>query len=231
MVRRVHAALKAGGEKARASASPTDARAGLVRRSRRPPGTTTTAGQGSHNPHLILVRRELRSPARPEQPALGVDITFVPTQACFLYLAVVLDAWIQGRRCRWPIICAPSWCWMRWKNAIGHRQPERLIHPATRPPVYSLAFATAGSPVCGRRMGSGRRRLRQCDGARAVFATREMRVAGTSAALRRRPSEDRLLHQPIEGWYKQPVTNCILPSANRSPMAYELANGVPPTEA
>ncbi|WP_269769539.1 hypothetical protein [Neoroseomonas rubea] len=42
------------------------------------------------------------------------DITYVPTAAGFLFLAIVLDAWL--RRIVgwvWRPTCARAWCWTR----------------------------------------------------------------------------------------------------------------------
>jgi len=93
---------------------PTDAR-GRARR-RQPPalrGADHAAGQGSQTRPYLVDRNFVAS--RPNQLWVA-DITFVPTASGFLYLAVVLDAWSRKLvGCRWPIICAPSWCWTRWK--------------------------------------------------------------------------------------------------------------------
>lgn len=63
--------------------------AGLVGASRRR-GTTTTKRDPLHRPARDLVRRNVFV-GNPNGP-WGADITFVPTLAGFLFLAVVLDA-------------------------------------------------------------------------------------------------------------------------------------------
>ena len=65
--------------------------AGIAGVSRRRSAPVTTRQARDHHPASDLVRRNFRA----ERPnALWVaDITFLPTLAGFLYLAVVLDAW------------------------------------------------------------------------------------------------------------------------------------------
>ena len=78
---RVHAELRAGGEKhGRKRIARLMRVAGLVGASRRRGGITTTRRD-----------REFAAPG-PNQLWVA-DITFVPTASGFLYLAVVLDAW------------------------------------------------------------------------------------------------------------------------------------------
>ena len=89
---RVHAELRAGGEKhGRKRIARLMRDAGLVGASRRRHGPITTPS-----------RQGRSARARPRQPRLHrcrsyqlwvADITFVPTSAGFMYLAVVLDAW------------------------------------------------------------------------------------------------------------------------------------------
>ena len=96
--------------------------AGLVGASRRRGDVVTTKRDKEARPAPDLVDRDFTA-TKPNQLWVA-DITFVPTAAGFLYLAVVLDAWsrkIVGWR--WPTICARNWCWMpwRWRSASAAR--------------------------------------------------------------------------------------------------------------
>ena len=91
-VPRVHAELRAGGEKhGRKRIARFMRAAGLVGASRRRAGITTTRRDFEARPAPDLVNRKF---AAPGANLLWVaDIIFVPTASGFLYLAVVLDAW------------------------------------------------------------------------------------------------------------------------------------------
>ena len=89
---RVHAELRAGGEKhGRKRIARLMRDAGLVGASRRRQGPITTRRDKDARPAPDLVDRDFTA-AGPNQLWVG-DITFVPTSAGFMYLAVVLDAW------------------------------------------------------------------------------------------------------------------------------------------
>ncbi len=88
----VHAELRAGGEKhGRKRVERLIREAGLVGASRRQPEPVTTQRNKESRPGPDLVDRDFRA-AGPNQLWVA-DITYVPTAAGFLYLAVVLDAW------------------------------------------------------------------------------------------------------------------------------------------
>src|ERR1700730_4509217 len=78
--------------------------AGLVRASHRHTGPTTTRRNKDDRPPPDLVDRDFNA-AGPNQLWVA-DITYVPTMAGFLYLAVVLDAW--SRRQCWRLLIAPG---------------------------------------------------------------------------------------------------------------------------
>ncbi len=89
--------------------------AGIVGASRPRGGPTTTLRDKDARPAPDLVDRNFTASC-PHQLWVA-DITYVPTAAGFLYLAVVLDAWsrtIVG----WSMAttCGPTWCWTRWKR-------------------------------------------------------------------------------------------------------------------
>jgi putative transposase len=89
---RVHAELRAGGEKhGRKRIARLMREAGLVGASRRRHGPVTTRRDKDARPAPDLVDRKFTAEG-PNQLWVA-DITFVPTAAGFLYLAVVLDAW------------------------------------------------------------------------------------------------------------------------------------------
>ena len=91
-VPRVHAALRAGGERhGRKRIARLMRIAGLVGASRRRTGVTTTRRDKDARPAPDLVDRNFVAPG-PNRLWVA-DITFVPTASGFLYLAVVLDAW------------------------------------------------------------------------------------------------------------------------------------------
>jgi putative transposase len=137
---RVHAELRAGGEKhGRKRVARLMRAAGLVGASRRRNGVTTTRRDPDARPAPDLVDRDFTATA-PNQLWVA-DITFVPTANGFLYLAVVLDAWsrkivgwaelpkvppakrVEWQRRGWPPICAPSWWWTRWRWPLVNAAP------------------------------------------------------------------------------------------------------------
>ena len=91
-VPRVHAELRAEGLRhGRKRVARLMREAGLAGASQRRGGPVTTRRQAERGPAADLVRREFRADGINR---LWVsDITFVPTAAGFLYLAIVLDAW------------------------------------------------------------------------------------------------------------------------------------------
>ena len=89
---RIHAELRAGGEKhGRKRIARLLREAGLVGASRRRNGVTTTRRDQDARPASDLVDRNFVASGPNE--LWVADITFVPTANGFLYLAVVLDAW------------------------------------------------------------------------------------------------------------------------------------------
>jgi len=114
--------------------------AGVIGVSRRRSAPITTRQAPDHHPAGDLVRRNFVA----ERPnGLWVaDITFLPTLAGFLYLAVVLDAW--SRR-------IVGWAFSADLNtrvvldaldmALAARKPENVIHHSDRGSQYtSIAF-------------------------------------------------------------------------------------------
>ena len=138
---RVHAELKADGLSiGRKRIARLMRAAGIAGVSRRRSAPITTRQATDHHPASDLVRRNFMA----ERPnALWVaDITFLPTLAGFLSLAVVLDA---------------------LGMAIVARKPDNVVHHSDRP-IHVGRFWRS---LQGSRRSSidrlGRRRLRQCD--------------------------------------------------------------------
>jgi putative transposase len=127
-VPRVHAELRAGGEKhGRKRIARLMRAAGLVGASRRRSAITTTRRDRDARPAPDLVDRNFTASG---PNALWVaDITFVPTSTGFLYLAVVLDAWSRkivgwsmANHLRADIVVDAL------EAAIGQRRPGDVIH-------------------------------------------------------------------------------------------------------
>ena len=89
-----------------------------------------------------LVRRQFTA-TRPDQ-IWTADITYIPTAAGFLYLAVVIDVWSR-RVVGWSMRddMATPLVTDALDMAIGRRRPERVIHHSDRGSQYtSAAFGT-----------------------------------------------------------------------------------------
>ena len=139
---RIHAALRARGERVgQKRVARLMERAGIRGVSRRRWTTGTTRRDAKARPAVDLVNRDF-SAEGPNQLWVA-DITYVPTWAGWLHLAVVLDAWSR-RIVGWAM--APH---LRAElvedalaMAISRRQPRgRVIHHSDRGSQYtSLAF-------------------------------------------------------------------------------------------
>ena len=140
-VPRVHAELRAGGQKhGRKRIARLMRAAGIVGVSRRRGTVVTTRRDKDTRPAPDLVDRDF-SAAAPNQLWVA-DITFIPTAAGFLYLAVVLDAfsrrivgWAMANHLRTELVLDAL------GMAIGQRQPTDVIHHSDQGSQYtSLAF-------------------------------------------------------------------------------------------
>ena len=140
-VPRVHAELRAGGERhGRKRIARLMRAAGIVGVSRRRAGVTTTRRDKEARPAPDLVDRNFSASA-PNRLWVA-DITFIPTAAGFLYLAVVLDAfsrrivgWAMANHLRAELVLDAL------GMAIGRRQPTDVIHHSDQGSQYtSLAF-------------------------------------------------------------------------------------------
>ena len=114
--------------------------AGLVGACHRGSGPTTTRRDQDARPAPDLVNRKFTAEG-PNQLWVA-DITFVPTAAGFLYLAVVLDAcsrkivgWSMANHLRTELVLDAL------EMAVGQRRPQDVIHHSDQGSQYaSLAF-------------------------------------------------------------------------------------------
>ena len=146
-VPRVHAELRAGGEKhGRKRIARLMRAAGLVGASRRRRGIITTRRDREARPAPDLVDRKFAAPG-PNQLWVA-DITFVPTASGFLYLAVVLDAWSRkivgwamANHLRAELVVDAL------EMAIGQRRPGDVIHHSDQ--GSQLEFNRSSQRPCG----------------------------------------------------------------------------------
>jgi putative transposase len=114
--------------------------AGLAGVSRRKGPPVTTRRDPDHHPAHDLVRRNFIAEGPNE--LWVADITFVPTMAGFLYLAVVLDAWSR-RIVGWAfsVDLKTRVVLDALDMALTTRQPQDVIHHSDRGSQYtSVAF-------------------------------------------------------------------------------------------
>ncbi len=225
---RVHAALRAGGEKhGRKRVARLMRGAGLVGASRRRAGVTTTRRDKEARPAPDLVDRNFTATA-PNQLWVA-DVTFIPTAAGFLYLAVVLDAWSRkivgwsmANHLRAELVVNAL------EMALGQRRPHNVIHHSDQGSQYtSLAFGKrcreAGVRPSMGSVGDAYDNA-MCE---SFFATLECEL------LERRrfasQAEARMAcFGFIEGWYNPVRLHSGL--GYRSPVAYETAMEVTTAE-
>lgn len=140
-VPRVHAALRADGDRhGRKRIARLMRQARLVGASRRRSGVTTTRRDPDGRLAPDLVDRDFAA-AGPNTLWVA-DITFVPTAAGFLFLAVVLDAWSRkivgwsmANHLRAELVIDAL------EMAVGQRRPGDVIHHSDQGSQYtSLAF-------------------------------------------------------------------------------------------
>jgi putative transposase len=218
-VPRVHAELRAGGEKhGRKRIARLMRAAGLVGASRRRTGVTTTRRDKDARPAPDLVDRDFVA-SKPNQLWVA-DITFVPTASGFLYLAVVLDAWSR-KIVGWSMANHPraELVLDALEMAIGQRRPGDVIHHSDQGSQYtSLAFGARRDEAGVRpSMGSvgDAHDNAMCE---SLFATLECEL------LDRRPFASQVEARMacfsfIQGWYNPVRLHSVL--GYRSPKAYE----------
>jgi putative transposase len=217
---RVHAELRAGGGRhGRKRIARLMRDAGLVGASRRKHGPVTTRRDKDARPAPDLVDRKFTAEG-PNQLWVA-DITFVPTAAGFLYLAVVLDAWSR-RIVGWSMAnhLRAELVVDALQMAIGQRRPTGdVIHHSDQGSQYtSLAFGNrckeAGVRPSMGSVGDAYDNA-MCE---SFFATLECEL------LERRrfasQAEARVAcFSFVEGWYNPVRLHSAL--GYRSPMRYE----------
>lgn len=186
-----------------------------VSRRRRP---RTTLRDPAHPPAPDLVARDFTAPG-PDQLWVA-DITYIPTWAGFLYLAVVLDAWSRrvigwamASHLRTELVLAAL------DMAVAQRRPTDVIHHSDQGCQYtSLAFGRrcreAGVRPSMGSVGDA------CDNAlcESFFATLECELLDRQRFATQ--AEARLaVFDFIEGWYNPRRRHSAL--AYLSPLAYE----------
>jgi putative transposase len=138
---RVHAELREAGERhSRKRIARLMREAGLVGASHRRGGPVTTRRDQEARPAPDLVDRDFTAEA-PNQLWVA-DITFVPTAAGFIYLAVVLDAfsrkivgWAMANHLRTELVLNAL------DMAVGQRRPRDVIHHSDQGSQYtSIGF-------------------------------------------------------------------------------------------
>ena len=188
---------------------------------------TTIRGQ-SHRPAPDLVERDFTA-SGPDELWVA-DITYVPTWAGFVYLAVVLDVWSR-RVVGWAIdrSLATELVLQALDMALGQRRPDGVIHHSDQGCQYtSVAFSTrcqeAGVVPS---MGS----VGDCyDNAlcESFFATLEVELLWRKP-LRTRQEARLVLFEFIESWYNRRRLHQSLDYV--SPAQFEAAHRAPASPA
>ena len=216
---RVHAELRAQGEQhGRKRIARLMREGGLVGASHRRGGPVTTQRDKEARPAPDLVDRDFTA-VGPNQLWVA-DITYVPTMAGFLYLAVVLDAWSRkivgwsmANHLRAELVLDAM------EMAIGQRRPGNVVHHSDQGSQYtSLAFGKRCTEAGVRpSMGSVGDAYDNAM-AESFFSTLEAELLS-----RRRfasQAEARMAcFSYVEGWYNPVRLHSSL--GYRSPMAYE----------
>ncbi len=216
---RVHAELRAqGGQHGRKRIARLMREGGLVGASHRRGGPVTTQRDKEARPAPDLVDRDFTA-SGPNQLWVA-DITYLPTAAGFLYLAMVLDAWSRkvvgwsmANHLRAELVLDAM------EMAVGQRRPGDVIHHSDQGSQYtSLAFGKRCTEAGVRpSMGSVGDAYDNAM-AESFFSTLEAELLS-----RRRfasQAEARMAcFSYIEGWYNPVRLHSSL--GYRSPMAYE----------
>jgi putative transposase len=191
--------------------------AGLVGVSRRRSVRTTRRG-AVETPAADLVRRDFTATA-PNQLWVA-DITYVPTWAGFLYLAIVLDVfsrrivgWAMATHLRTELVLAAL------QMAVSQRRPQAVIHHSDRGCQYTaLAFGQRcqemGVQPSRGAVGSAYDNAM----AESFFATLECELIDRRCF--RTQAEARMaIFRYLEGWYNPHRRHSAL--GQRSPVNYE----------
>lgn len=175
-------------------------RAGLQGISKRRASTVTTRRDPRERPAADLVRRCFR--AERANQLWVADMTYVPTWAGFIYLAVVLDVfsrrivgWSMGERMTAELVLAAL------NMALAQRKPQDVIHHSDQGSQYtSLAFGQRCAEMGVRpSMGSVGDAYDNAM-AESFFATLECELI-ERRSFRSKAEAKAALFSYIEGWY------------------------------
>src|SRR5437016_5670757 len=192
--------------------------AGLVGASHRHGGPTTTRRNKDDRPAPDLVDRDFNA-AGPNQLWVA-DITYVPTMAGFLYLAVVLDAWSRkivgwamANHLRAELVLDAM------AMAVGQRRPKDVIHHSDQGSQYtSVAFGKrCGEAGVRPSMGSVGDAYDNAM-AESFFSTLEAELLGRRRFASQAEAKMACFSY-IEGWYNPVRLHSGL--GYRSPITYE----------
>ena len=214
---RVHAELRAGGEKhGRKRIARLMRAAGLIGASRRRATIVTTRRDKEARPAPDLVDRDFTA-FRPNQLWVA-DITYVPTTSGFLYLAVVLDAWSR-KIVGWSMAndLRTELVLDALEMAIGQRRPDGVIHHSDQGSQYtSLAFGKRCREAGVRPSSVGDAYERQRH-VRELLRHARMRAAGAPQVHVQNRGQDGLLQ--LHRRLVQPAAAALSP---RLPLANDL---------
>lgn len=199
-------------------------RAGLRGVSRRRGFVVTTQRDAANKPAKDLVNRQFHAEG-PNQLWVA-DMTYVPTWAGFVYLAIVLDVWSR-RVVGWSIgeTMDTQLVSGALQMAVQQRKPGNVIHHSDQGSQYTaIEFGKRCDAMSVRRsMGSVGDAYDNAM-AESFFATLECELI--DRRVWRTKAEARLaLFSYIEGWYNPRRRHSAL--GHRSPMQYEADNGMP----
>ncbi len=130
------------------------------------------------------------------------DITYVPTKAGFLYLAVVIDVWSR-RVVGWSMRddMATPLVTDALDMAIGQRKPERVIHHSDRGSQYNSKAFKARCEAAGIAVSMGRRGDAYDNAvAESFFASLETELLARSGFANRNQARSAVFDY-IEGFY------------------------------
>ena len=147
-----------------------------------------------------LVRREFTADG-PDRTWVS-DITYVPTQAGFLYLAVVIDVWSR-RAVGWSMRndMATPLVTDALDMALAQRAPDQLIHHSDRGSQYTSAAFRTRCERAGIQVSMGRRGDAYDNAvAESFFATLETELLARSDFATRNQARSAVFDY-IEGFY------------------------------
>ena len=218
---RIHAELRANGVRIGRKRVARLMRANRIQGVSRRKWTTTTVRDRLAVVATDLVKRDFRAQG-PNQLWVA-DITYVPTWAGFLYLAVVLDAWSRrvvgwafALHLRVELVLAAL------EMAVRRRQPRAVIHHSDQGCQYtSLAFGArcrqAGIRPSMGSVGDAYDNA-MCE---SFFATLECELIDRYR-LRTPAEAETAVFEFIEGWYNSRRRHSALDM--KSPMEYETSH-------